>query len=105
MGADKIDLDGKIAFEPGKDTIRNDSYLLLNELASVLVEHTELVKVRIDGYARGEEGPKQKLSEDRAVSVLRYLVYRGVDATRLHSSGRGDELTEMEFLIEERKEE
>ena len=50
------------------------------------------VNVQLVGYADalGPEHYNMKLSENRAVAALRYLVSNGIDASRLQATGKGE---------------
>jgi outer membrane protein OmpA-like peptidoglycan-associated protein len=87
----KIVINEKIQFEYDRATIMEVSFSLLNEVAAVIQRNPHIKKIQIEGYAssEGEAGHNQKLSEDRARSVMRYLVDHGVAAERLVSRGFG----------------
>ncbi|MCB9673914.1 MAG: OmpA family protein [Alphaproteobacteria bacterium] len=89
---EKIDIRESIYFETGKAIIKPESFGLLDEVAQAIVEHPELVKIRIEGHtdSRGSASSNLKLSKDRAKSVLDYLVGKGVEAGRLESEGYGE---------------
>jgi OOP family OmpA-OmpF porin len=57
----------------------------------VIVENPQIKKIRIEGNASAEGSPQhnQKLSEDRARSVLTYLTEHGIAAGELVSIGHG----------------
>ena len=88
---DKIVLDDRVHFATNNARIRTVSYPLLNRLAKLIREHPEYVHIHIEGHAdaRGEEKFNQWLSEERAKSVLRFLVEHGVEEKRLSSEGFG----------------
>lgn len=88
---DKILLDDSIHFRTNNAVIRPESYPLMKRLAKLLMDHPEYLKIEIQGHTdnRGDEKFNQKLSEDRAASVLEFLVERGVERDRLSSSGFG----------------
>lgn len=87
---DQIKLNEKVHFKTAKSDILASSYPLLNEVADVLLSNPG-IHVRIEGHtdSRGKDAYNQKLSEDRAASVVRYLVGRGVDPGRMTSVGYG----------------
>jgi outer membrane protein OmpA-like peptidoglycan-associated protein len=88
---DKIVLDDRVHFRTNNAIIRPISYPLLERLAKLIKEHQEYIHIDIEGHAdeRGNEAFNQKLSEDRAQSVLEFLVKRGVERARLTSTGFG----------------
>ncbi|MFN7134953.1 MAG: OmpA family protein, partial [Myxococcales bacterium] len=61
---------------PGKD-----SQQVLEAVLAVLTAHPEVKKVRIEGHTddRGSAQMNRKLSADRAASVVKWLVSRGID--------------------------
>jgi outer membrane protein OmpA-like peptidoglycan-associated protein len=99
---DKILLDDRVHFRTNNATIRMISYPLLSRLAKLINEHPEYVHIDIEGHAdeRGPEAYNQRLSEDRAKSVLEFLVKHGVDRSRLSSKGFG----KSQPLVEKRSE-
>ena len=91
--AERIDIRDSVYFDTAKATIQSRSFGLLDNVASVLQDHPELKKVRIEGHtdSRGGADYNKKLSDDRARSVKEYLIGKGVDAGRLESIGYGEE--------------
>jgi OmpA-OmpF porin, OOP family len=81
----------QVQFDFGKATIRAASDELLNEVAQVLKDHTEVLKLEVQGHTDivGNAKFNKKLSEDRAQSVMAALVKRGIDQSRLFSTGYG----------------
>lgn len=92
VAKERIDIQGVIYFETAKDTIKPESFAILDEIAQVLVEHPELKKVRIEGHtdSRGSDAGNLKLSDKRAAAVVAYLINKGVTADRLSSVGYGE---------------
>jgi outer membrane protein OmpA-like peptidoglycan-associated protein len=88
----KLVLFGGVNFDTGKDTIKSESYPVLDEAARVLNGHPELKKVRIDGHTDsvGADEANLGLSKRRAAAVLRYLVEHKVKGDRLESTGFGE---------------
>jgi outer membrane protein OmpA-like peptidoglycan-associated protein len=88
---DKIVLDERIHFATNNAQIRPLSYPLLGRLAKLIREHPEYVHIHIEGHAdtRGPEEFNQWLSEERAKSVLRFLVKHEIAESRLSSEGFG----------------
>ncbi|NCG19733.1 MAG: OmpA family protein [Rhodobacterales bacterium] len=117
---EKIDIQDKVFFETGKTTIKSESFSLLDEVAQILIDHPELLKIRIEGHtdSRGSESTNQRLSEGRAKSVKNYMADQGVAPERLDSIGYGeskpvdpannsaawDANRRVEFFIQEREE-
>lgn len=87
---------GKIAlyinFETGKSTIKSESQAVIDQLAVALKEDPGF-KVSIEGHTdnAGTPAANKTLSEQRAQAVLKALVAKGIDATRLNAKGWGQE--------------
>lgn len=81
-----------VYFETNRDRILPRSFLLLNNVASVLLAHPELASVRVEGHtdSQGDESSNLGLSRRRASAVARYLIARGVPAERLTAEGFGE---------------
>jgi len=81
----------KVYFKAGVSELDPRSFELLDEVAKVLNEHTELKVVEIGAHtdARGTEQEARRLTDLRADAVRRYLVSKGVDAKRLLAKGYG----------------
>ena len=86
-----IDLKG-VNFDFDKDTLRDDSVVILNEAVAVLAKYPEL-RVAVDGYTDlcGNDQYNQALSQKRAAAVFDFLVAAGIDAGRLSGpTGHGE---------------
>jgi len=90
--ADKIVIHEKIQFDLNKATIKSDSHELLGEIVDVFKENSHIKKVSIEGHTddQGTDAYNKKLSDQRAKSVLDYLVGKGIEAGRLTSKGHGE---------------
>ena len=79
-----------IFFEQSKAYIKKESYEELDYLASILKKFPEIC-VRIEGHTdnQGKAGELQKLSEDRATEVKKFLVRNKINPKRLESIGFG----------------
>ena len=88
---DRIEILEKVYFSPGKARIEARSKRLLDQVASVLQAHPELVRIQVEGHTddRGPASFNQTLSQARAESVVRALTQRGVPAQRLVARGFG----------------
>lgn len=80
-----------INFSTANAEISTDSYALLDKLA-VIAEECSAAKITIKGHtdSRGAESYNQQLSQNRAQSVVDFLVSKGVDSTRLTAIGFGE---------------
>jgi large repetitive protein len=90
--ANRIELMDRVYFRTNRDIIQRRSFALLDNVAAVLQSHSS-VSVRIEGHTddRGNDGYNKDLSQRRANQVMRYLVKKGVDASRLEAVGFGEE--------------
>ncbi len=82
----------QVQFKTGSAVILKASDDLLFQVAVVLSEHPEILKIEVQGHTDNRGGKKynQRLSEKRAAAVVKWLVKRGnVDASRLTSRGYG----------------
>ena len=80
-----------ILFAFNSDALLPESTPVLADMVRTLESHPELAIV-IEGHTDsvGEDGYNLELSERRAVSVVAYLVERGIDAGRLEAVGKGE---------------
>lgn len=80
----------RVQFDFDSAAIRADMKPILDE-AAVILEETE-GPVTLEGHTcrLGAAAYNQKLSERRAASVKKYLVNKGVDASRIKSGGLGE---------------
>jgi OOP family OmpA-OmpF porin len=88
-----IDLKG-VNFDFDKDTLRDDSVVILNEAVAVLAKYPEL-RVAVDGHTDqcGSADYNQGLSQKRAAAVYDFMVAAGIDAGRLSGpTGYGESM-------------
>lgn len=73
--------------------IRADAREGLDELI-ILMENYPEVKIKITSHtdARGKKGYNKRLSKRRAESVVRYLMSKGIDKSRLRAKGMGEQV-------------
>ena len=81
-----------ILFTPSSDHLTDSSYLALDDLAKLLLDHPE-GHLTIEGYTDNSGTPQKNLllSQKRAQAVQTYLVKKGVPATRLTATGFGQD--------------
>lgn len=81
----------KIQFEFNKSEIKPDSYVLLDNIANIMMNYPDL-HFSIEGHTDdiGEESFNIELSLRRAVSVMNYLIGKGIDGKRLRVKGHGE---------------
>jgi outer membrane protein OmpA-like peptidoglycan-associated protein len=91
VAGDRLQLQQQVYFEFNKDTIKPESFPLLDEVARFLREHQELGRIRIEGHTDdvGTESYNLELSQRRARAVFEYLSKQGVLAERLGHMGYG----------------
>ncbi len=79
-----------IFFEFNKSDLRPESFTELERLAELLKEYPE-TKVEISGHTDniGDDSYNQKLSQDRAGSVVNYLIRKGIKNENLIAKGYG----------------
>lgn len=81
----------KVQFETASAKILPQSFPLLDAVAAVLKHSPHFVLVEVQGHAdvRGAPAMNVKLTQDRADSVVKALVERGIDRQRLRAMGFG----------------
>ncbi|HFD12382.1 MAG TPA: OmpA family protein [Crenotrichaceae bacterium] len=86
----RLIMPGDITFNTGQYTIQNQFYNVLNAVATVINEFNKTM-VEISGHTDSTGGLalNQRLSEQRANSVARYLNAQGVAANRMFAQGFG----------------
>lgn len=79
-----------IQFETGKATILPKSFPLLDKIAATFIENTNFI-IEVQGHTDnvGKADYNKKLSDDRAHSVMDYLIKAGVPAERMSANGYG----------------
>lgn len=77
-------------FETGKATLEPESYTVIDELTAYLQRKIE-ERIEIGGHTDnvGTAAANLKLSNDRAISVMNYLISKGIDPARLEAKGYG----------------
>ncbi len=90
--AERIDIKDSVYFETAKAVIKSESFELLDQVATIMIDHPEITSLRVEGHtdSRGRASYNLDLSTRRAASVLEYLVQKGVDRSRLESEGFGE---------------
>jgi outer membrane protein OmpA-like peptidoglycan-associated protein len=90
-GSTEIQILKVIEFATGRATILNKSFPILDEVVRLLKVNPEIKTLGIEGHTdnRGSDKLNEKLSDDRAHSVMKYLSDHGIDAGRLTAQGFG----------------
>ena len=82
----------QVKFKTGSATILPESDAVLDAVAKVLKEHTEIKAVRVEGHTdnRGGKAMNKKLSTKRAASVATWLITKGgMERAGITSQGFG----------------
>lgn len=93
-----------INFETGKTIIKNESETIIDELYKMLNSNSTL-NIEIEGHTDnvGNKSSNQILSEQRAASVKAALVKKGISASRIKTTGYGQDKPTTENNTEEGK--
>jgi OmpA-OmpF porin, OOP family len=93
---DRFLQDGKIIangirFDVSKATLKPESMGIINEIAALMKQYPE-IKFSVEGHtdSDGDDAFNQKLSEQRAETVLNTLKNLGIDGSRMTSKGWGE---------------
>ena len=80
-----------ILFDTGKSSIKTESEKVLADIIAILKEYPN-ARFSIDGHTDsvGSEKSNQKLSQERASSVMNYLITNGIASNRLTHEGFGE---------------
>ncbi|HLL23992.1 MAG TPA: OmpA family protein, partial [Kofleriaceae bacterium] len=107
----ETDIPVKVMFEVGKTEILPSQFAALDQVAKFLVENDFIEVVSVEGHAAvegGDEAAAERLSQQRADEVVKYLVTRQVSSKRLTAHGMGGETGEaanrVEFDVEQQRE-
>jgi outer membrane protein OmpA-like peptidoglycan-associated protein len=87
----RIVIHEKVQFEWNQATILPVSFGLLDQVATVIKQNPHIKKLQVEGHASADGNARhnQQLSEDRARSVMKYLIDKGVAQSMLSSKGFG----------------
>ena len=79
-----------ILFDTGKSSLLAGSFSTLDQIVTALKKQPNL-KVTIQGHtdSDGDAQTNQTLSEQRALSVKKYFISKGIDSTRITTNGLG----------------
>jgi len=80
-----------VQFESGKDVLKTSSYIILDQVVTVLRENPTY-QLEINGHtdSQGDDAKNLLLSKNRANAVKIYLVNKGIDGSRLMTEGYGE---------------
>ena len=87
----RIEILERVHFAYDSDQIRTESYRLLQQVAKVLIEYSQIQRVEVQGHTdeRGSPAYNEDLSRRRAQAVVDFLVNQGVESGRLTAKGYG----------------
>jgi outer membrane protein OmpA-like peptidoglycan-associated protein len=90
-GSSEIQILKQVQFATAKATILPNSYSILDEVVRLLKVNPDIAHLGVEGHTdnRGSIAMNEGLSQDRADSVMKYLVDHGIDAGRLQAKGFG----------------
>jgi OmpA-OmpF porin, OOP family len=90
-GSSEIQILKQVQFATGKATILANSFPILDEVVRLLKVNLEITHLDIEGHTdnRGSDDLNEKLSNDRAHSVMKYIVEHGINQDRLAAAGYG----------------
>lgn len=96
QGADSVRtlFSGTLYFSPGNgDWIEQSEYIAVGRFLRAAQEHPE-TEIRLVGYADtiGTASFNLRLSQKRAAAIGRYLVRKGIDASRIRTEGLGEDI-------------
>ncbi|MBI2061742.1 MAG: OmpA family protein [Nitrospirae bacterium] len=88
---EKIVISETIGFTTGQMEILPESFPVLDAVAGALRQHPE-IRVKVEGHtdSLGNPATNLRVSQARAEAVAKYLVEKGIDASRLEAKGYGD---------------
>lgn len=117
---DRIVILDKVYFDTSKAVIKERSFDVLQQVASVMKANPQIKKLSIEGHtdSRGDDDDNMQLSQRRAEAVREFLINKGIAADRLVAKGFGEtkpvatndtkdgraQNRRVEFLIAERGE-
>jgi len=89
---DKIVITEKIYFELGKARLLPESTPVLEAVGQVMVDNPEITDILIEGHTddQGNDELNYRLSDQRAESVMNWLIAYGIDRNRIASKGYGE---------------
>jgi OmpA-OmpF porin, OOP family len=105
---DYITVTQRIEFETDKDILLEQSKITLtNDVVSVLRNNPQIRLVEIGGHTDSTGDPDYNLllSENRAKSVMAYLISQGIEPSRLRVRGYGDTVPVQKNNTEQGKQE
>lgn len=92
LAGDHVAIIETILFREGRSELVRSADPLLKAVRDEMVAHPEIAMFLVEGHTNtdGPDAYNVRLSDERAFSVMRWLVEHGVDSTRLLSKGFGE---------------
>ena len=92
LEGDRIVIRDRIEFDTGRASIAGDGLSVLEDVRSILATNPHVKRIRIEGHtdSRGNARKNLKLSQQRADTVMVWLIDSGIAPDRLESKGFGD---------------
>ena len=88
--AEKIELN-EIYFDFDKSNIKAEAAFELDKLVQIMNKYPEMtVSIESHTDSKGPSSYNQRLSERRAKTTSQYVISKGIDSTRLSSTGKGE---------------
>jgi outer membrane protein OmpA-like peptidoglycan-associated protein/tetratricopeptide (TPR) repeat protein len=88
--AEKIELNA-IYFDFDKSNIKAEAAFELDKLVQIMNKYPEMtVSIESHTDSKGPSSYNQRLSERRAKTTSQYVISKGIDSTRLSSTGKGE---------------
>lgn len=93
LTGDTIALTDPVDFESGTAVLTPQGEVIVDQIADLLVEHSEITVLRIEGHTdnQGPDDLNLELSQMRADVVRAELVVRGIDGDRMYAVGFGED--------------
>jgi len=91
---DSVSIPGNIVFDSKKATLKEGagSEVVLEQLKLFLDENPQVTKLRVEGHTDnvGQPGDNEKLSGERALTIKKWLIDKGIAKERLIAVGFGE---------------
>lgn len=91
---DSVSIPGNIVFDTKKSTLKEGagSEVVLDQLKLFLDENPQVTKLRVEGHTDnvGKPADNEKLSGERALTIKKWLVDKGIAKERLIAVGFGE---------------
>ena len=88
-GSTEIQILKRVEFKTNSTELLPQSFPILDEVYALLSVNPDIIKVNVEGHTdnRGGRPLNIRLSQGRSESVMKYLVNKGIDASRLSARG------------------